>query len=109
MINNVSTRKGRAAFYRSKEWQMLRNFILSRNPLCERCLKKDRIVQATEVHHRIDLAHFPEGRLDPENLEPLCAKCHNEHTARESSGSEKELTKVNKEWNPEIESLKKLK
>lgn len=108
-FHDVTTREGRKEFYRSSEWLILREFILSKGPLCERCLKKDRITPATECHHRIDLSHFPEGKLDPNNIEPLCANCHNKHSALEESGSEKELTKVNKEWNPEIESLKKLK
>lgn len=31
--------------YKSKRWQMLRQLKLNTNPLCERCLKKEYIMQ----------------------------------------------------------------
>jgi hypothetical protein len=102
---DVTTREGRKDFYRSSEWQILREFILSRNPLCERCIKRDRIEPATELHHRRDLADYPEGKLDPQNIEPLCKYHHNLHSALEASGSEKDLNLINKEWNLIIKPL----
>jgi len=104
---DVRTKEGRADFYRSTEWLMLRQYILSKNPLCERCLKKDRITPATEIHHRVDLAYFPEGRLDPNNLEALCAPCHNSHSAREATGSELDLEVVNRNWKIDVEDFNK--
>ena len=104
---DVTTREGRKNFYRSSEWMILREFILSKGPLCERCINKDRITPATEVHHRIDLAHFPEGKLDPNNLEPLCAPCHNTHSALEESGSEKDLQLINREWKINVKDFNK--
>jgi 5-methylcytosine-specific restriction protein A len=104
---DFSTREGRAAFYRSSSWQILRNFMLSRNPLCERCLKRDRITPGSEIHHRVELVNYPEGRLDPSNLEVLCQECHNKHSALESSGSEKDLQLINREWKADITEFNK--
>jgi 5-methylcytosine-specific restriction endonuclease McrA len=35
------------------------------------------VVESREVHHRIPLRDAPELAFDPENLQALCARCHN--------------------------------
>lgn len=102
---DLTTRKGRNAFYKTSEWQILKNFILSQHPLCSWCIKKDRIEVATTVHHKRDLVDFPEGALDPENLEPLCWKCHNTHSGIEASGSLKDLSPVNRTFSIDVQEF----
>jgi 5-methylcytosine-specific restriction protein A len=63
--------------YNTRQWRETRRLQLMRHPLCERCLGRGYTRQATEIHHR--KAHKGDWGLflDPENLESLCASCHN--------------------------------
>jgi len=74
---NFQTRAERQKFYKSSHWQILRQWVLSRDPLCELCITKDRITPGTECHHKIDIADRPDLRLDPKNIQVLCQTCHN--------------------------------
>ena len=103
-MSNFQTRKERQDFYQSKEWSIIRKFMLSRNPLCEFCIQNDRIKPAEAVDHKRDIIDAPHLRLDPSNLQCLCASCHNKKSAIEASGSEKDLKIVNRKWN--VEPLK---
>lgn len=72
--------------YNTPTWKSLRLVKLKNNPLCEECLKTDRVEAATEVHHIIE---FMNGTtieqikfygFDYNNLMSLCLKCHqNKH------------------------------
>ena len=74
------------AFYTSRVWRKCaKDYKISRQGLCERCLKKGLIVPGDEVHHKIRLT--PENIKKPEislcwdNMELLCKDCHmEEHT-----------------------------
>jgi len=81
---DLLTKKGRALFYASEDWRNLRAFKLRISPLCQRCLKKGKLVQATEVHHIVDIAVDPSKVVDYNNLESLCKKCHSSHTFKET-------------------------
>ena len=78
------------AFYKSKEWQECRGFILMRDKyLCTRCG-----APAEEVHHKIHLTPGNIGdvrvTLNPENLTSLCRSCHfEEHKADKARGIRK--------------------
>ena len=68
-------------FYRTKQWQSVRDFVMSRDArLCQDCLKQGRITMAEEVHHVIpitkDNIKDPEITLNPDNLISLCRECH---------------------------------
>ncbi len=70
-------------FYKSGAWTKCRQaYKTSVGGLCERCLAKGLIVPGVEVHHKIRLT--PENIDDPaialcfDNLELLCADCHQE-------------------------------
>lgn len=67
-------------FYNSKEWRVLsRRYAQDKGFRCEACG-----CIATEVHHK-EYIQTPEGwnrRLDYDNLELLCVKCHNERHNR---------------------------
>jgi 5-methylcytosine-specific restriction protein A len=73
------------AVYNTTIWKKLRLQFLSENPLCKRCLDKDKISSAVEVHHIIPISKgntYDENRMlgfDIDNLEGLCKDCHTEH------------------------------
>jgi len=78
-------RKGKYQdIYQDKRWKKLRSAKLRANPLCEVCEAKDRVNQASEVHHRIpfDTGVTPEQieelAFDFDNLMSLCIPCHSE-------------------------------
>jgi len=57
------------------QWVKARDTYLKSHPLCAECEKRGEVVQATLVHHVVSLRDGG-ARLDPENLMPLCIKCH---------------------------------
>ena len=75
------------SFYKGTNWQFVRDSYLSKvGGLCERCLKRDELVPADIVNHKIYLTpaniNDPSVTLSFDNLEALCIKCHNqEHFA----------------------------
>jgi 5-methylcytosine-specific restriction protein A len=53
------------------------------DPYCQKCIKKDRLTEATEVDHIIPLeAGGP--AYDLNNLQSLCKRCHVIKTAQEN-------------------------
>lgn len=75
---------GGKRFYGSRAWTELRRIKLSRDPFCERCPEREglngwQFTPATTVHHRIERSARPDLALDLDNLESLCAACHNRH------------------------------
>lgn len=71
--------KERLSFYQTKAWRQLRRIKLGRQPVCERC----RVALATEVHHIENARGNEEGRLDLDNLQSLCHRCHSSETVGE--------------------------
>src|SRR5262245_2509890 len=65
------------AWYKTPEWQATRKAQLQAEALCRRCLQRGRRVMATVADHvsphRGDRKLF----LDRNNLQSLCATCHN--------------------------------
>lgn len=78
------------AFYRSKEWQNTREYILKRDSyLCVKCGKP-----AEEVHHKIKLTpsniNDVNITMNPNNLISLCKDCHMaEHKSDKIQGIKK--------------------
>ena len=67
-----------AEFYKSRRWKMCRNAYLSGvNYVCERCGAPAYIVH--HLHH-LDPENVgdPDVALNPNNLQAVCLKCHNE-------------------------------
>jgi 5-methylcytosine-specific restriction protein A len=87
-----SPRQGQAAYDRARAgsagrrflssaaWRKLRALALAGRPLCERCEAAGRLVEATQVHHRLGREERPDLALVLENLECLCASCHSRAT-----------------------------
>lgn len=66
------------AFYKSKEWNKVRQMALIRdNGLCQVCLREKKITMADIVHHKIEIKEDWSKRLDLNNLECVCLVCHN--------------------------------
>ncbi|WP_460578426.1 HNH endonuclease [Gracilibacillus alcaliphilus] len=67
------------SFYHSTEWTRVRKLALIRdNYLCQRCLKQKKLTKAQVVHHKVELLVDWSKRLDLDNLESLCHRCHNQ-------------------------------
>lgn len=75
-------------FYKSKAWKECRDsYLRSVHGLCERCFAKGLYTPAKHVHHKEYLTeetvHDPAIAYGFDNLEALCADCHNaEHFPR---------------------------
>lgn len=71
-------------FYKSKAWKAVRLQVLKRDSfLCQKCKRAGRVTPASTVHHIISIRVDYSKRLDPKNLEVICAACHNaEHNER---------------------------
>lgn len=62
------------------DWKKFRKRMLSENPLCAQCERDGYVVEATTVHHVVDIVEAPERRLDASNIECLCEMHHNQIT-----------------------------
>jgi 5-methylcytosine-specific restriction protein A len=67
-------------------WRKLREWQLSREPLCRRCLEVGQTRAANTVHHRKAHKGDPALLYDPENLESLCKPCHDSSGHRDDHG-----------------------
>lgn len=68
-------------------WRRYRTAFLREHPLCEICLKEDRVTASTVVDHIIP--HKGDKKLfwNPKNHQAVCIPCHNRKTASEDMGS----------------------
>lgn len=62
-----------------RAWKRVRDRYISGHPLCEECLKQNRITPAEEVHHILPLSQG--GTHDTANLMALCKSCHSRISA----------------------------
>lgn len=71
------TEISKLGFYNSKSWKKLRALKLANNPICEHCLKEDKLTPAQMVDHiqPITLTNT-ELFLEYDNLQSLCNNCH---------------------------------
>lgn len=74
----LEERKERAKFYRSKQWRELRKMFLQWHPICVECSR-----EATVVDH-ITPIRLGGSKIDWNNLQPMCARCHNSKSGKES-------------------------
>lgn len=71
-------------FYNSKEWRMLREYVMAINYyLCIGCSKPDNPSIANVVDHIVPVLVDWSLRLDLNNCQPLCHDCHNKKTAED--------------------------
>ena len=69
--------------YSTSRWQRLREYILTKEPLCVECKRKKRIRPATVVDHIKPHKGDEELFYDEGNLQGLCKSCHDRKTAKE--------------------------
>ena len=62
-----------------RAWKRIRDRHISQHPLCEECLKQERLTPSQEVHHIVPLEKG--GTHDEHNLMALCKPCHSRITA----------------------------
>lgn len=66
-------------FYSKSAWTKCSRLYRREHPICERCEKKNIIVQAQLVHHKKKLRDILKDKGNPlsfKYLESLCNKCH---------------------------------
>lgn len=81
-------------FYKSKEWKACREVVLIRdNYLCQLCLQQGQLTAADVVHHIEHLQDNPDRALDPDNLQSVCASCHNRLHPEKAGGKPKPTPK----------------
>jgi len=95
---NMKTKEGRHAFYKSGEWRAMRLYILNRDKLCVTCLGENRLTYASVVDHVEDLIVSPHLSLEPSNLQGLCPSCHNKKTAKTRNGAYTKFKPKNLMW-----------
>ena len=68
-------------FYKSTQWQRVREYVYRRDGLlCQDCLKRGIYTPAEEVHHITSITQKnitdADITLNPDNLISLCRNCH---------------------------------
>lgn len=96
--NQTVKRKQSNAKYNTALWQRLRLIQLSKQPLCQACMGRGKVTQATVVDHV-----FPWGQIGVEafvaNLfQSLCPECHSVKTGLEQQGVFRHYTDPPKDY-----------
>lgn len=69
-----------------RQWELLRDNYAAKNPLCESCLRKGYVEPMFDVDHIQPFRGLDDPlRLDPDNLQSLCRKCHTRKTAKQNT------------------------
>lgn len=76
-------RKADKLFYKSSSWRRCRESMLATSPLCADCLAREILTPALPVHHIQERKDRPDLAYEPDNLQALCAACHNAKRTRE--------------------------
>lgn len=67
-----------------KRWERLRDDFIADHPLCEHCKRVGETTAAKEVDHIIEFEGLDDPRrLDRDNLQSLCRRCHAKKTAKD--------------------------
>ena len=69
-------------FYHTKRWKHLRDYFLSTSPICVECAKRGIVTAGQLVDHIIPITDGG-AAMDINNLQTLCAACHNRKHAGE--------------------------
>ena len=73
--------------YKTARWQRLREWVLSHEPLCRYCMEHEVVEEATVVDHIKPHKGDPQLFWDADNLQPLCAACHDGRKQIEERGT----------------------
>ena len=83
LLERERSRRRRAAtagVYKRKRWEIVRRFVLNRDPICKVCDKR----LSTEVDHIVPLAEGG-NPYDPAGLQGICSPCHRAKTRAENA------------------------
>lgn len=103
---HTQNRELRHKAYNQVAWRKLRIQYLMLHPCCERCLQKDKVTAATDVHHI--KSPFRNGVcdqklfLDETNLMALCKECHSEIHQEQKGRTPEQIIKILEELFNEI-------
>lgn len=75
-----------AAFYHTTAWRKLRKWFIQQHPFCVECKRKGRTTPAQVVDHITPISQGG-AKLDQDNLQPMCHRCHNAKSAREKNNN----------------------
>lgn len=70
-------------FYNSPAWRRLRAWAQQQFPLCAYCEREGRTGATQHIDHKQRVRDAWDRRLDPDNLQGLCATHHNSTKKRE--------------------------
>lgn len=70
-------------FYHTVEWKQFRAAYLKEKPPCRVCLEDKGVVTPARVCDHIVPIRKGGDKFNPENIQPLCVRCHNAKCARE--------------------------
>lgn len=79
------TRTWRHLYGRAR-WKRLREYQLATAPLCGYCLRREIVTEATVVDHIVPHKGDEALFFDPDNLQSLCAPCHDSTKRLEELG-----------------------
>ena len=83
--NTIDTddRKAFTSMYQTAQWRTLRQVQLSRQPLCESCIKQGKVVQANHVDHLFAWNKIGKNAFYNNIFQSLCTNCHSHKSALE--------------------------
>ncbi len=79
------------SLYNTTHWQKTRERKLRKNPLCEICLKRGKLVKASEIDHITPWREIESFFCKFSDLQSLCKSCHSRKTALEKARKAKQL------------------
>ncbi len=84
------TKRQNQEFYSSTAWRKKRIHILNRDAgLCQTCIREGRTTIGNTVHHIIELSDNPQLALTDDNLEVICATCHQQEHGNDTKSNSK--------------------
>ena len=83
--NTIDTddRKAFTSMYQTAQWRTLRQVQLSKQPLCESCIKNGKVVQANHVDHLFAWNKIGKQAFYNNVFQSLCTNCHSHKSAQE--------------------------
>lgn len=84
--NQSAKRKQSNAKYNTPLWSKLRVIQLSKQPLCQACIGRGRVTQATVVDHLFPWNQIGEQAFVANVFQSLCPECHSVKTNLEQQG-----------------------
>lgn len=73
---NSINRVNRQKVYNTSTWKNIRASYLMQHPLCELCLKNDKVKPTEDIHHILGILKYPDLAYNTDNLLALCKECH---------------------------------